>query len=209
MTITTNVEVDQAQVREALSILEFCGGRSKDAIRVAINKTGPKFKTAASRAIREQIRLKAAYVNKRIDFVRATNKNLSGAIKTPSRGILLSRFSTDTKVANENISWLKPPPIPSRGIAVKVKPKGSAKQLDSSFFYMALPKSRALAIVRRRAPGSFGPQGGKYEVAYGPSISQVLQNDTRERLLPEAGEELTKQMLDAVRFLLQKKYPKE
>jgi hypothetical protein len=72
---------------------------------------------------------------------------------------------------------------------------------------MVLPKSRALGIARRRSTP--GPQGGKYEVAYGPSVSQVFGKDTRDKLLPEAGKELTAQLLDAVRFLLQKKYPKE
>lgn len=209
MTITTNVQVNGAQVREALALLEFCGGQSKDALRIAINKTGPKIKTASSRYIREQIRLKAAYVNKRIDFKRATNAKLEGAIKTPSRGLLLSRFSNDAQAANENISWPKPPDIPPRGIQVRVRPKGSIKRLPSNWFYMALPKSRALGIVRRRDPGDLGKEGGKYKVAYGPSISQVFENDTRDRLISEAGDELTKQMLDAVRFLLQKKYPKE
>ena len=89
--VAYNVELDRDAIKEAISLFEFVGGNSADALRVAINKAGPKVKTAAGRAIREQVSLKAAYVNERLTFKRATRKDLSGAIGTPSRGLLLSR----------------------------------------------------------------------------------------------------------------------
>jgi len=204
-----NVEVDKEQIKEAVSLFEFVGGNSDEALRVAINKAGPKIKTATSRAVRDQIRLKASYVGGRIAFKRATRRVLSGAISTESRGILLTRFSTDSQISGEKVSWIRPPEIPARGIRVKVKPSGSTEVMSREWFYMVLPNSRALAIARRLPKGQTGPRGGKYDIAYGPSVSQVFGKDTRDKLIPQAADELTAQLLDAMRFLLQKKYPKE
>lgn len=205
MTAAYNVEVDRSAVAEAISLFEFVGGNSADALRVAINKAGPKVKTAAGRAIREQVSLKAAYVNERLTFKRATRKDLSGAIGTPSRGLLLSRFATDPNVANESIAWIKPPPNPYGGHYVKVKPDEPEKKIgsggDSKPFYIVLKGSRALGIARRKADGAI-------DVLHGPSLSQVF-NTVRDDVLPAARAELQAQLLDAMRYLLVKQHPAE
>ena len=48
--VSYNVELDRSQIAEAISLFEFVGGNSDDALRVAINKAGPKVRTIASRA---------------------------------------------------------------------------------------------------------------------------------------------------------------
>lgn len=205
MTAEYNVTVDRSQIAEAISLFEFVGGNSADALRVAINKAGPKVKTASSRRIREQVRLKAAYVNERISFKRATRADLSGALRTPSRGLLLSRFSTEAAVADESIAWIKPPPNTYGGHYVKIKPDAPEVKVgrggDSKPFYIVLRNSRALGIARRKADGSI-------DVLHGPSLSQVF-NTVRDDVLPEAGAELQAQLLDAMRYLLVKQYPPE
>ena len=202
---TYNITIDREAIQDAISAFEFVGGNSADALRIAINKTAPKVKTAASRAIREQVSLKAAYVNDRLTFKRATRADLAGAIRTPSRGLLLSRFSTEPNVANESISWIKPPPAPFGGHYVKIKPGGPAKKVgrgtDSKPFYIVLKNSRALGIARRTA-------AGKIDVLHGPSLSQVFDG-VRGDVLPAAGVELQAQLLDAMRYLLVKKSPPE
>ena len=55
--IAYNVQVDEVAVRDAASLFEFVGGNSEDALRIAINKTAPKIRTLASKAIRTQVRL--------------------------------------------------------------------------------------------------------------------------------------------------------
>lgn len=204
--ISYRASPDKDQLADAMSLFEFVGGNADEAIRVAINRTAPKVRTRASQAIRSQVRLAAAYVNERLTIRRATRQNLSGAIQTPSRGILLPRYSTDSLISGDRVSWIKPPPTPPRGIRVRVKPGGPIKPMGRSFFYMVLPKSRALAIVRRRdAPG---PMGGKIDVKYGPSLSQVF-NTARDDVLPEASEIYQAELLDAMRYLLQKQHPQE
>ncbi len=207
-----SVEVDQAQVAQAVALFEFVGGNSADALRVAINKTAPKIKTLASRKVREQVRLTASYVGDKLTISKATRANLSAAIKTPSRGLLLTKFSTDPLIAGERVSWLKPPPVPPLGLRVKVKPDGAVKRFSGDAettgqpFYLVLKHSGALGIAARRQ--SAGNRGGKLKVFHGPSLSQVF-NDVRQDVLPEAGQELTRQLLDAMRYLLAKQYPPE
>ena len=206
--ISYEIKPDRTQIAEAVALFEFVGGNSKDAIRVAINRAAPKVRTTSSRAIRAQVRLRASYVKSRLIIRRASRTNLSGAISTPSRGLLLSKFSTDSQVSGEKISWLKPPNEPARGIRVKVKPSGPTKAVggDPKPFYMVLPNSGALAIVRRRTTS--GPRGGKIDVLYGPSLSQVF-NTVRDDVLPEASDTYQSELIDAMRFLLAKQYPRE
>lgn len=212
MAIQYEIRPNEEQIREAVALFEFVGGNIQDAIRVAINKAAPKIRTAASRAIRAQVRLGAAYVNERLQIRRATRGQLSGAISTPSRGLLLSRFSTDAQVASDKVGWFKAPPAPKLGIRVKVKPDGSpavvtgGNEISGKPFYLALKNSGALAIAgRRRFPG---PRGGKIEVFYGPSLSQVF-NTVRDEVMPQAQAEYQAQLLDAMRYILVKKYPPE
>lgn len=205
MSVEYTVTINREQIKEAISLFEFVGGNSADAVRVAINKAGPKVKTLAGRKIREQVSLKAAYVNERLTFTRATRADLTGAIKTPSMGLLMSRYSTEPHVAVDSIAWIKPPPNPYGGHYVKIKPDEPAKKIgregDSKPFYIVLRRSRALGIARRRGDGSI-------DVLHAPSLSQVFK-DVRNDVLPEAGKALQLQLLDAMRFLLVKQYPRE
>jgi len=197
------VEIDQSQVDAAKAVFEFVGGNSDKALQVAINKSGPKILTKSVKRIREDINLKAKYVRGRLEFVRANKNNLSGRISTNSRGILLSRFSTVPEIRDPDRRWAKPPALPARGIRVKVKPKSGTKVMTRSAFYMVLKDSLALGIVTRDR----SKVNGQYDVKHGPSVSQVF-NDTRAKVLPEAKEILTSELLEAMRFLLVKKYPK-
>lgn len=205
MTLEYNITADTAAIREAVSLFEFVGGNTNDAIRIAINKAAPKIRTRASREIRNQVRLSASYVNDRLSIRKATRKRLDGAITTPSRGLLLSRFSDDPQVANESIAWIKPPPQPFGGMFVKVKPTGGAVKVgrggESKPFYIVLKNSRALGIARRTA-------GGSINVLHGPSLSQVF-NTVRDDVLAPAADEYQAQLLDAMRYLLVKKFPPE
>jgi len=207
-----SVDVDSVAVADAVAAFEFVGGNTSDALRIAINKCAPKIKTSASKAIRSQVRLAAAYVNERLTITKATRSRLSAAIKTPSRGTLMTRFSTDNAVALgvDKFNWLKPPAIPARGIKVKIKPTGAAKGAPgfegNKPFYMVLKNSRALAIAARLSTP--GKQGGRFKIFYSTSVSQAF-NTVRSDVLPQAGAELQAQLLDAMRYLLVKQHPPE
>lgn len=206
--IAHNVEIDKEQLAQAVALFEFVGGNTTDALRIAINKTAPKIRTLASSKIRGQVRLTAAYVRDKLTIRKATRASLSGAINTPGRGLLLTKFSTDSAIASDGVRWIRPPLVPTGGIRVKVKPSGSIKTISPGAtgakpFYMVLKNSGVLGIARRNSKSR-----NDVEVLHGPSISQVF-DDVRGDVLPDAQAELTAQVADAMRYILVKKYPPE
>jgi hypothetical protein len=213
MTTSYDVQVDPGKIKEAASLFEFVGGNSADAMRVAINKTTPKVRTASSRAIREQVRLQASYVSQRLSIVKATRRTLNGRIRALSRGLLLSRFSTDPVIASEKVGWFRPPLVPAQGIRVKVKPSGGARLVTGDAetrgnkpFYLVINKGANVAIAARL--NNPGPRGGQLKVFSGPSLSQVF-NTVRDQVTPSAADIFEGELLDAMRYLLVKKYPPE
>ncbi|ADP97723.1 phage tail protein [Marinobacter adhaerens] len=178
------VEVDRSSLQEVRALLaKFSDGASRAHAR-SLNKTVTKSRTESSKEIRKQVRLNAAYVKSLMTITKASQKKLQAKISTPSRGLLLSRFSTDTSISGDKTSWLKPPAIPKRGIRVKVKPAGGAKVFDGDSeiegkpFYIVLPgTSGRVAIAGRRS--KIGSEGGRIKVFYGPSLSQVF-TDVKE-----------------------------
>ena len=178
------VEVDRSSLQEVRALLaKFSDGATRAHAR-SLNKTITKSRTESSKEIRKQVRLNAAYVKSLMTITKASQKKLQAKISTPSRGLLLSRFSTDTSIAGDKTSWLKPPSIPKRGIRVKVKPTGGAKvfegdsEIKGKPFYMVLPGTNGrVAIVGRRS--KIGSDGGRIKVFYGPSLSQVF-TDVKE-----------------------------
>lgn len=201
------IKVDEAALKDAISAFEFVGGNTADALRIAINKTAPKIRTLASRTIRDQVRLSASYVGERLVLRKASRARLSGAIGTPTRGLLLSRFSTDSLIASDKASWLRPPLVPKSGIKVKVKPDGAAKTVaginGNKAFYIPLNGGKQLGIAARLS-------GNRKDIKVfsGPSLSQVF-NTVRDDVLPAAGTEFTAQLVDAMRYILVKKHPPE
>lgn len=201
---------NQEGVKDAVDTFKFIGGNTDEAIRIAINKSAPRVRTLASARIREQVRLSASYVNERLVIRRATRKVLSGAITTPSRGLLLSRFSTDSLIAGDRVGWIKPPAVPPRGIRVKVKPSGVATEVtgDSDTkgnkpFYVILNGGQNIGIAARLTG-----QKKKFKVFSGPSLSQVF-NTVRDDVLGPAGDIYQVQLLDAIRYLTLKQLPVE
>lgn len=202
------VDIDQEQLADAISTFKFVGGNTDEALRIAINKAAPIIRTLSSSKIREQVRLQASYVREKLTIRRASRTNLSASINTPSRGLLLTKFSTDSTIASDGVRWLRPPVVPSGGIRVKVKPNGPIKTVSPGAagdkpFYIVLKDSRALGIARRNSR-----YRNDIEVLHGPSLSQIF-TDVREDVTPEASAELTRQMADAMRYILVKKFPPE
>jgi len=208
MSLNYNVEVDQAALADTISAFEFVGGNSDDALRIAINKTAPKVRTAASRAIRDQVRLSASYVGDRLTVRKASRARLSGAISTPSRGLLLTRFSTDATIAGDKVGWIRPPVVPPGGIRIKIKPGGGTKGAPgmpggNKPFYIVLNKGQNIGIAARTGKGRKG-----LHIFSGPSLSQVFTS-VRDDVLPDASAELQVQLLDAMRYILVKQHPPE
>lgn len=228
--IEYKVTVDQDQLREAKALFEFVGGNSTRAVQVAINRAGPKvisgrstntgkaIPTNVSKEIRAQIRVTASFLTGKDEerpdkrpklwFKKAYGDNLSGAIRTESRGLLLSHFDWKPKVSLYGDIY-----TPPEGIKVRVKPagaiqfvKGKPSEVYGDPFYIRLKNSGKVGIGMWRVQS--GIQGGRVKVLYGPSISQVF-TDVKDTILPVAGFVYTEEMIDAMRYLLAMKYPPE
>lgn len=199
----SNVQIDRASLNNVRLLLAGVSKQAPKILSRSLNKTVAKGKTEVSKAVRKEVKLSASYVKSRLSVKKASTKNLQARVVTPSRGILLSRFSTQANVRSENISWIRAPKTPPRGIKVKVSPSSGAKTVSGDNettgkpFYLALPNGR-LGIAARRKQA--GPRGGKLKVFHGPSLSQVFNNvkeDLREPLGAYQEEQVTKQ-IDAV-----------
>lgn len=172
------VQVDRTSLQEVQALLAKFSDGARRAQARSLNKTVNKSRTESSKEVRKQVRLNAAYVKSLLTITKASERRLQAKISTPTRGLLMSRFSTDTSISGDKVGWLKPPPVPPRGIRVKVKPTGGAKvfggdEIVGKPFYMVLPGTTGrVAIVGRRA--KTGSQGGQIKVFYGPSLSQVF-----------------------------------
>lgn len=212
MMVTYETQINVAQLQEVRLLLRHIKNGAAKALTIGANKAGPKIRTLSSLKVREQIRLKVAYVNKHLTFQRATRDRPTARIKTESRGILLSRFSTDNLIADaEKTSWIRPPQIPESGIRVKIKPSGASKILSSppgsasKPFFLILRHSGRVGIAVRRE--GLGPRGGRLNVLHGPSLSQVY-SDVRDEVMSVAGVEYVNEVKNAALYLVRKQEPR-
>lgn len=196
----TSVQIDKTSLSNVRLLLNGVKNEAPKILSRALNSTATKGRTEASKAIRKEVKLSASYVRERLTVKKSNYRNLQSRVVTPSRGILLSRFSTQANIRSENISWIKPPPTPPRGIKVKVSPSDGSKLVTGDRdttgkpFYLALPNGRLGIAARRKTPG---PNGGTLKVFHGPSLSQVFNNIKEEISGPLAEyqeEQVTKQI---------------
>jgi hypothetical protein len=205
------VKADTEQLQAAVKLFEFIGGNTSDALRVAINKTLPIAKTRSSQAIAEQVNLKAAYIKEKIGVFKASRQNLSGKLSAESRGTLLSRFEYGAKA-----SLFGGLLTPSEPIKVKVNPgagqiktvKGDEETYGQPFLFRLKNAADGLTYGIGAWRKKSGTKGGRIKAFYGPSVSQVF-NSVRGEVTPELQETYTRQLIDAMRYVLSKQYPPE
>ena len=169
------------------------------------SRTGPSFAREVAQRMPTAV-VVAAY-SERLAIIKATRKTLSGRISAQKRGLLLTRFSTDPLIAGDKVGWIRPPSVPPQGIRVKVKPTGSPQVVEggpdtagNKPFYMVLNKGQNIGIAARLT----GTR--KVKVFHGPSLSQVF-DDVRSDVTPQAQQILRDELIDAMRYILAKKYP--
>jgi hypothetical protein len=160
------------------------------AARQAINRTLDRARTAAARAIRDQVAFPASYLtgaeSKLTVSQRASNENLEGRITGRQRATSLARFARESD----------PSAVRKKGgVTVQVKP-GEAKFMKGAF----LVKLRAgsaktdtkfnLGIAIRLKPGESIRNKREMQqldhnvyLLYGPSVDQVF-NDVRYDIGP-------------------------
>ncbi len=195
-----------AEVRSALG---RAGGVARKAARLAINDTARKMRTAGSKAIREQVNLKAKYVNDRLDVSKkATDDSLSAIISGRQRNTLLYRYGA--KVLTRKAKHPErskgfpalgiPPGRKLAGVSVKVKRGGPRKKMRGAFIVHGLKDSKASAVAIPME-GRYSSGNRKFDALYGPSVQQVW-TDVREDLAPEAERRLNAEYQRQLKRLL-------
>lgn len=151
-----------------------------------LNRAAQSARTAASREIRRQVGLSKRYVDGKLALQKASQNRLEARVSAAKRGVLLTRFAYRVR---------------ADGVAVRVKPSGAFKLLPGAFT-IALPNlvgddTKDPQAIVRRAAGS----GRKFDVLYGPSVSQVyrtVRRDIEPGVRAQAREELRRQLRLAV-----------
>lgn len=209
------ITYDKDAVKEAIDYFQFVGGNTDRAMTSAINTTLTRSRKLAVAEMETQVNLDAKYIRSKLNLIRSSRRNLIGKVVAESRGLLMSKYATDPQI-NTDETWQRAPLNPARGIEVKVKPTGPVKRMSTDYFYMILPTSHALAIVRRRTSQEISrrsetnskSRGGKIDVAYAPSVSQVF-NEVRGIILEDSATIFQDRLLVAMNNILKKKYPEE
>ncbi|MFW6344710.1 MAG: phage tail protein [Halomonas sp.] len=180
------IRVDETAVKSIYDDLAYLKNGAPRAMSRAINHTLGVTRTEASSEIRKQVKLKAGYVRDKLKIRKATMSQLSGAIRTPTRGTLLTRYP--------HRQYKK------GGIGVQVKPgSGKTKHMPGAFFITFGNGVQAIAYRTKYGPGLGRSEGLK--VLYGPSTSQVF-TDVKDDLQAPSGNRLMRRLaMEADRLL--------
>lgn len=171
------ITVDKQAIRRIESDLLHIKNGAPRAMSLAINHTLGVTRTEASKEIRKQVKLKAGYVRDKLKIKRATVNSLNGAIQTPTRGTLLTRYP-HTRYKNSDMG-------------VQVKPTGGKKRMPGAFFIRFANGVQVIAVRTEYGPGLGRSEGLK--VLYGPSTSQVF-TDVKDDLQAPSGNRLMQRL---------------
>lgn len=181
------IRVDLQSLNQVENDLAHIKNGSSRAMSRAINHTLGVTRTEASKEIRKQVKLKAGYVREKLRIKKATVSSLNGAIRTPTRGTLLTRYP--------HRQYKK------GGIGVQIKPTGGKKRMPGAFFIRFRNGIQGVAIRTQYGPGLGRSEGIK--ILYGPSTSQVF-TDVKDDLQAPSGNRLMQRLGYEAERLLQR-----
>lgn len=163
---------------DALRYMETIPPAIERAALRAVNKTTQRARTAAARAIREQVNLPARYLGPsegRLTVAKTAKRgDLEGIVRGRTRPTSLARFTNQKPLA--------PGQRRKQGVKVSVKP-GVAKYLSRAFLIPLRSGNDGelgnvgLAVRSDHQPkGAYKPKliGKNLWLLYGPSVSQIL-----------------------------------
>ena len=182
-------------------------------MRAGINRAMTQTRTFATDKIYDQLNLTKTYIRNRMIIDKAIKGSVKPArIYAGEQPILLSRYSTNRQIKNPDNKWTIAPDKPVRGI--KVKRAGSSVTVEDAF-YMVLPNSNALGIVRRRI-GEINPKTGKekIKVLFGPDVDQALKSDKKgpsilSQMAPFGADRAVIEIAQFMNGVLKRQFPKE
>lgn len=198
-----SVEINRAQFQDAQERLDHIKNGAARALSRALNKTASKAKTIASRAIRNQINLSAAYVRENLKgpasgfAYKATVNKLTARLSASKRGVLLYQFSTNSVAATGR---------PPEQIKVRVKP-GRSVAILSAFWVRTKGSNKLTPAVRNSVLLQLNmtstTDSGSFTVLHGPSLSQVFST-VKDDIGGDMNQTLTDNFAHEMEWLLTK-----
>ena len=212
---TAVIQIDQAALAEASAMLTDVRNGTDRALAMAINRVAPRIRTAMSTAVRQQVALRAAYVNAALELQRARIGRMRASISTPERGVPLVQYMTSSRLMTFKVGK----PATKRLIQapfVRVAAGGKLTRVQGESLGGGKFAGAWVGTTRRGITQIFTPVdpgdrrwGRPIRPLYGPSISQVLsQSKTGKTLIDEAAQSasdrLPVELLQAANYLLTK-----
>lgn len=168
----------------------------------AINRTASKTRTAASKAIRNDVKLKASYVNENLKVTRkASITNPEAVITGRKRPTRLARYGAKqiSRVAKQAAGDLSRGIASGRkqsGVSVAVK-KGASRKKMRKAFMIPLKGSGSMGVFVRTGTGK-----KDIKHLYGPSVDQVfraVRTDLKPQIRRNLVTEYERQLANALR----------
>lgn len=212
---TAVIQIDQAALAEASAMLTDVRNGTDRALAMAINRVAPRIRTAMSTAVRQQVVLRAAYVNAALELEKARIGRMRASISTPEKGVPLVQYMTSSRL----MAFKTGKPATKRLIQapfVRVAAGGKLTRVQGESLGGGKFAGAWVGTTRRGITQIFTPVdpgdrrwGRPIRPLYGPSISQVLsQSKTGKTLIDEAAQSasgrLPAELLQAATYLLTK-----
>lgn len=157
-------EINRDQMNDVQLMVKGVAVNGPKVLSRSLNKTATKARTVSSKKIREQVSLKAAYVNSKLKIKRATWKNLTAKLEAEKRGVLMTRYPHTL--------------LKSGIISVKIKKTGRRAKLSGAFKTTIRAGGKTVDVIAVRDPegGRYSTGNSKFKVLYSPSVSQVFSS---------------------------------
>jgi hypothetical protein len=177
MTLVTTL--DKKSLESVMKVIEDLGKNARQQIRIAINKTGDKVKTASARKLRKELNAPVKVLKKAIRIEKQTNTDWLAA--------------TVLMIAGHK--------IPLKYFGARQTKSGTAFKVNSSN-KGKLPHAFVIPKYEKRVYQRVGKQRGPLAQQRGPAPGEVYQSSgVVSEALRVANEELPKQINERVRFL--------
>lgn len=211
---TAVIQIDQAALAEASAMLTDVRNGTDRALAMAINRVAPRIRTAMSTAVRQQVALRAAYVNAALELQKARIGRMRASISTPEKGVPLVQYMISSmlipfEIGKPATTRLAQAPFVqvARGGNITIVLGESLGGVDQFAGAWVGTTRRGITQIFTPVDPTNRRWGRPIRPLYGPSISQVLsQSKTGQTLIDEAAQSasdrLPAELLQAATYLL-------
>ena len=195
--------VNTTEISKATGLLKGAVSALEKAQMRAVNRVASKTRTAASKAIRQQVKLPASYVNQNLTVTKkATITQPEAVISGRKRPTRLARYGAKqmTRVARGAAGDMVRGIASGRkqaGVSVAVRKGGARKKMRKAFL-IPLNGSGEMGVFVRTGRGK-----KDIKHLYGPSVDQVF-NSVRNDLKPEIRRNLVSEYQAQLAYALRK-----